>query len=240
MYNNIAEKIVTKVDLENDDKACYFKNFIENPSELLTWNDVEDCMNNPNFYEFELVDHNNNKIDIPASAKPWNYHRPIQNKKFLFDNVNHGHTLIITNYGFHSDNTTELLATFENLFDIHAAIHVYAGLKGSKSFTVHDDYPANFIIQVEGETRWQVFENRISYLFKTGRMNGRVNTSMLRPAIDVVLTPGDAFYIPSRAYHCAEPTEKRLSISIPCWQRLTTDTLDSMTDRVKYRINKDA
>ena len=33
MYNNIAEKIFTKVDLENDDKACYFKNFIEKSME---------------------------------------------------------------------------------------------------------------------------------------------------------------------------------------------------------------
>lgn len=239
MYSYIAEKIYTKVDLENDDKACYFKNFINNPSDLLTWKDVEDCMNNPSFYEFELVDHENKKIEIPASAKAWNYTKLVQDKKFLFDHVNHGHTLIITNYGFRNEYTNQLLDTFENIFDVHAAIHVYAGLEGSKSFSIHDDYPANFIIQVEGETRWQVFENRISYLFKTGRMNGRVNTSTLRPVIDVVLTPGDALYIPSRAYHCAEPTEKRLSISIPCWNRLTTDPVDNSIDRTIYRIRND-
>ena len=236
MYNNIAERIFTKVDLENDDKACFFKDFIDNPSDLLTWNDVADCMNNPSFYDFELVDHDNQKVNIPAHAKTWNYHRPIQDKKFLFDNVNHGHTLIITNYGYRNASTNALLDTFEQMFDVHAAIHVYAGLKKSKSFTIHDDYPANFIIQVEGETRWRVYENRISYLFKTGRMNGRVNTDTLRTAIDVTLTPGDALYIPSRAYHCAEPSDKRLSISIPCWQRLATEQPEARTDRTTYRI----
>tara|TARA_B110000503_G_scaffold89598_1_gene135638 strand:- start:11472 stop:12188 length:717 start_codon:yes stop_codon:yes gene_type:complete len=238
MYNNIAEKLFTKVDLENDDKPCHFKNFISNPAELLTWQDVEDCMNNPSFYDFELVDHDNFKVNIPAHSKVWNYHKQVQDKKFLFDNVNHGHTLIITNYGFRNDKTNELLGTIENLFDVHAAIHVYAGLEGSKSFSIHDDYPSNFIIQIEGKTRWQVYENRISSLFRTGRMNGRVNTSMLRTAIDIVLEPGDALYIPSRAYHAAEPTEARLSISIPCWQRLTTDQPDSQTDRNIYRIKK--
>ena len=238
MYNNIAEKIFTKVDLENDDRPCYFKNFIENPSALLTWTDVEVCMNNPNFYDFELIDHMNQKVDIPTSNKTWNYFKSVQNKQFLFNHVNHGHTIVITNYGFHNDHTTELLKSFEELFDVHAAIHVYAGLTGSSSFTIHDDYPANFIIQVEGTTKWTVYENRISYLFKTGRMNGRVNTEALRPAIEIELTPGDALYIPSRAYHAAEPTEGRLSISIPCWQRLATDPKDSITDRNFYRINK--
>lgn len=238
MYNDIAEKIYTKVDLENDDKACHFKNFIKEPEKLLTWQDVEDCINNPNFYEFELIDHDNNKVMIPEHNKAWNYRKPVQDKEFIFNHVNHGHTIVITNYGFRNQYTNNLLKTFEEMFDVHAAMHVYAGLQGSRSFTIHDDYPCNFIIQIEGKTRWQIFENRISGLFKTGRMNGIVNTSVLRPAIDVVLEPGDALYIPSRAYHVAEPTESRLSISIPCWHRLTTDSPNSSVDRNNYRILK--
>lgn len=238
MYHDLAEKIFTKVDLENDDKPCYFKNFISNPEQLVTWNDVEDCMNNTNFYEFELIDEHCNKIVIPEHQKAWNYYKPVQDKQFIFDKVNNGAGLVITNYGFHNDYTNELLSRFEEMFDVHAAIHVYAGLKSHSSFSVHDDYPSNFIIQVEGTTHWKVFENRISSLFSTGRMNGRVNNNALRAAIDVTLEPGDALYIPSRAYHIAEPTNTRLSISIPCWQRLKTDAPTNAVDRNKYRINK--
>jgi len=238
MYK-IGQKILSSVDLENDDQPCYFENFIENPSQFITWKDIETCMNNPNFYEFEIIDHNNQKVDIPQHPKVWNYHRSVQDKRFLFDQVNHGHSLVITNYGFHNQKTNELLNIFEQMFDVHAAIHVYAGLQGSKSFTIHDDYPVNFIIQVEGETRWRVFENRISYLYKTGRMNGIVDESKLRTAIDVVLKPGDGLYIPARAYHVAEPSERRISLSIPCWNRLATDPPGSTTDRNFYRISTD-
>lgn len=238
MYYDLPEKIFTKVDLENDDKACYFKNFISEPEQLVTWNDIENCMNNTSFYEFELIDEHNNKIPIPEHQKAWNYYKPVQDKRFIFDQVNNGAGLVCTNYGFYNENTNELLARFEEMFDVHAAIHVYAGLKSHSSFSVHDDYPSNFIIQIEGETRWQVYENRISSLFATGRMNGRVNNTALRPAIDVMLQPGDALYIPSRAYHIAMPTDTRISISIPCWQRLKTDAPTNAVDRNKYRINK--
>jgi hypothetical protein len=236
--NDIGQRILNESSFLYDDQPHYYKQLITKPEEFLTWKDVEFCMNNPFLYDFEVIDSDNQKVSIPSSRKAWIWNREIQDKKFLFDKLHQGSSLIIMNYGFYSEKTMELLSIFENLFDVNAAIHVYCGLKGAKSFPIHDDYPANFIIQTEGSTRWKVFKNRISYLYRTGTMNNRLREEDLEIAIDVVLEPGDALYLPSRGFHVAYPEGKRLSMSIPCWNRLPTDPPENSADRTYYRINQ--
>lgn len=233
--HNIGQRLLNESNLISNDRAYYFPKLIENPEEFLTWNDVELCLNNPAFYEFEMIDHNSHKVDINRYVKAWIQEKKVQDSCQLINHVNHGHTLIIMNYGFHNRKTQELLNVFEHIFDIDAAIHVYGGLKGSKSFNIHDDYPCNFIIQVEGSVQWKIFKNRISSLYKTGTQQHTLKEELLDVDVDVVLNPGDALYIPSRAYHCAYPTEKRLSMSIPCWPKLPGS--NQSIDRNYYKVN---
>ena len=235
--NTIGQRILNETNLLVNDKPHFFKQLLANPGELLAWQDVENCMNNPYLYDFEMIDSNGLKVDIPRSTKAWMYGKTAQNKKFLFEKFHQGNSLIIMNYGFYNEKTNHLLDIFERMFDVNSAIHVYCGLTDSKSFTIHDDYPCNFIIQVEGTTRWKVYNNRISYMYKVGTMNNQLNDTELDVAIDVELSPGDALYIPSRMYHCAYPTGKRLSMSIPCWNRFPTDPEENRIDRNMYRIN---
>ena len=237
--NDIGHRILNEINLLTDDKPHFFKQLLKNPSELLTWDDVEKCMNTPALYNFEMIDQYNNKIDIPQAKKAWTWDRLVQDKAFMFDQLHKGAGLVIMNYGYYSEKTNHLLRIFETMFQVNAAIHVYGGLQGSKSFGIHDDYPCNFIIQVEGTTKWKVYNNRISYLYKTGMMNGKLKDEDLELAIEVELQPGDALYIPSRMYHKAMPDGKRLSMSIPCWNRFATDPLDNQADRNYYRINHD-
>lgn len=237
MMNTIGQRILNETNLLVNDQPHFFKDLLANPSELLSWQDVENCMNNPYLYDFEMIDSQGFKVDIPRSQKAWMWGKTAQNKKFLFEKFHQGNSLIIMNYGFYNEKTNHLLDIFERTFDVNSAIHVYCGLTDAKSFTIHDDYPANFIIQVEGTTRWKVFNNRISYMYKVGTMNNRLNDDDLDVAIDVELSPGDALYIPSRMYHCAYPTGKRLSMSIPCWNRFPTDPEENRIDRTMYRIN---
>lgn len=241
----IGQKILNETNLLIDDKPHFFKNFVENPSDYVTWSTIEDCLNKPELFHFELISkEDNQKIEIPKYTKSWIWDRKVQDKRFLIDKFNRGHGVVIMNYGYYSRQTMELLTVFERMFDIDAAIHVYCGLEDSASFPIHDDYPVNFIIQVEGKTRWKVFENRISYLYQIGTLNNQMPNRMidekeLKVAIDVELEPGDALYIPSRCYHVAYPKGKRISMSIPCWVRYPNDPTTQTADRNWYNLNKD-
>jgi hypothetical protein len=236
MYN-IGQRILNETNLIVNDRSHYFENLLDNPEDYLSWQDVETCVNNPHLFDFEMIDKFSNKINIPAQQKAWISNKLVQDKRFLADGINAGNTLIIMNYGFYSQKTNDLLNVFERIFDIDTAIHVYCGLGDSKSFKIHDDYPPNFIIQVEGETHWKVFKNRISSLYKTGTQQHTLSEDQLEVETEVVLKPGDGLYIPSRAYHWAVPLGKRLSMSIPCWQRLPTS--NQTVDRNFYKINYD-
>jgi len=238
MFDHIGTVIMNTTDLLANDKAHVFEGLLKQPSALASWNDIEECLNNPNFYEFELIDQNSNKIQIPSHKKAWISNKFVQDKGFLFDKFNNGATLIIMNYGFHNNIINDLLGTLENLFDIHASAHVYCGLEDTKSFTIHDDYPANFIFQIEGETKWKIFKNRISYLYRTGTMNGKLAEEDLELDIEVNLKPGDVLYIPSRAYHCAYPKGERISVSVPCWNKLPSDEPTTQIDRNIYNIRR--
>ena len=242
--DHIGQRILNETNLLFEDKPHYFKNLLPNPHEVLTWDDVESCLNRPEIFNFEMIDPYNLKLDIPQAKKAWVWDHTVQDKRFMFEQLHKGSGLVIMNYGSYSEQTNKLLTIFERMFNVNSAIHVYCGLSGSKSFPIHDDYPVNFIIQVEGKTRWKVFNNRISYLYKIGSLNDRIegkriNEDDLDVAIDVELEPGDALYIPSRCYHVAYPEGKRLSMSIPCWNRLPTDAPNHSSDRNWYNIKKD-
>lgn len=240
----IGQKILNETDLLKNDQPHFFKNFLTNTQEIVTWDAIEDCVNRPEIFNFELIDKDTNmKIDIPYHNKTWIWDRTVQDKLFVFDKLNRGHGLVIMNYASYSQITNKLVSIFERLFDINAAVHVYCGLEGSSSFPIHDDYPVNFIIQIEGTTRWKVFKNRISSLYKIGSLNDmrrdkKINEEDLEVAIDVELSPGDALYIPSRCYHVAYPKEKRISISIPCWTKYPSDPPQKSSDRNWYKIKR--
>lgn len=234
---DIGQRLLNESNYVYQDRAYFYPNLIKDPETYLSWKDVEYCVNNPAFYEVEIIDHNSNKVNIPRYTRAWIFDKTVQDSCQIVNHINHGHTVIIMNYGYHSRKTQELLNTFERIFDIDAAIHVYGGLDGSKSFKIHDDYPCNFIIQVEGSTNWKVYKNRISSLYKTGKDQHTLHDNMLEVDIEVTLNPGDALYIPSRAYHCAFPEGKRLSMSIPCWPRMPGS--NQTPDRNYYKLNYD-
>lgn len=239
MFDNLGQVIVNETNLLFEDKPHFFKGLMNKEIEhIASWKSIEECINNPQFYNFEIVGNDSMKKDIPCSQKSWVTDKLVQDKRYVANCVKDGDTLIITNYGFNNSTVNHLLGTIENIFDINAAAHLYCGkTKGSQSFNIHEDYPANFICQIEGKTIWKVFNNRISYLYKTGTMNNQLTEEMLDTAIDVVLEPGDVLYIPSRAYHVAIPKdEQRISLSIPCWNRFPTDPIDNSVDRNYYTI----
>jgi ribosomal protein L16 Arg81 hydroxylase len=235
---DLKKKFYYESELLISDRPFVFKNLISNPEVYLTWNDVEYCLNNPVFYNFDLIDiKTNDKIKIPEHKKAWVFNKQVQDKKFIFEKINQGHTLIINNYGFHSRQTQELLGLIESVFYTDSAMHVYCGFEGSGSFKIHEDIPANFIFQVEGKTSWKVYKNRASSIVASGYSPTDQELANFNPELEIDLEPGDLLYIPSRTYHAAFPTEKRLSISIPCWPKFNEPTEYSI-DRNHYTINQ--
>lgn len=200
-----------------DDKPQHFEGAIENPEQYVTWAEVEYCLNNPQFYDLEFL-RDGQKVPVPEYQFVWGPRH--KSKTDCFDAFNDGCGLIINNFE-HMDGKQKILDEIERQFPaIHAAMHVYCGIKGHGSFNIHEDLAMNFIIQVEGETEWTVYKNRASYMVPQTTNLLISNEEYLDVAINVMLKPGDMLYIPARQYHCAKPKGKRLSLSVPMIARM--------------------
>ena len=215
MISSMLTHLITSKQWSTDDSPQYFKGIIDDPSIYCTWKDVEHCINNPWFYDLKLFNKNNNSIlEFPRWKRIWS-DPPCCEQSILMDMFTDGHTMIVNNAEFIHRKNQEILSDVERYFPrVIAAMHIYASWGGSKSFKIHEDLAQNFILQIDGETHWIVYNNRSSQLL------GQEDMCPIPPedmdvAIDVILKPGDILYIPARCWHYAQPTTKRLSMSIP-------------------------
>lgn len=218
-----------------NDHPVVLKKFLDDPSQYVTWKDVEDVINRDACY-IELI-RNQVKTAIPTFKYFW-FSKPNHNKKFIFDSVNSGDTFIINQYTNYKKEISDLCASIEECYDVIVDAHVYGGLMTDcKSFKPHVDIPANFICQIEGTTHWQIYKNKSSALLNHYQTNTfSIPDDTLEVEIDVMLEPGDVIYLPSRTFHAAFPEGKRLSISISCKSKEATTNYDSL-DRNYYKIN---
>ena len=212
--------LLTK-DWHYDDAPHHWKGALD-PTGLVTWKDIEYCLNNPNQFDIKFINRFVNQfIDYPKHERAWDPN-PQPEVGQLMDIFAEGHTCIIEKFEYFNQSKRDILFDLEERFNVHASMHVFCGIGDTRSFNIHEDYANNIIIQVEGETHWQVFNNRASNLVEqldytsvANDLGQGVDESKLDVAIDAVLTPGDIIYIPARCYHRAQPSTKRLSLSIP-------------------------
>jgi len=204
-----------------DDTPHFWEGVIDNPSELATWDELEYCMNNPQFYNLQFIDKNTSQPFNP-NKYPRSWSIDCEDVEDVFGAYKDGHALIIQNFdsGFRKKQAilNEVETHFSGDGGIQTAMHLYSGLGECSSFPVHEDQPSNFICQVEGETNWKIYKNRCSEIapkasFTIGEHQKLIDN--MEVAIDVNLSPGDVLYIPPRTYHQARPQGPRLSVSIP-------------------------
>tara|TARA_B100000427_G_scaffold313906_1_gene306636 strand:+ start:6374 stop:7063 length:690 start_codon:yes stop_codon:yes gene_type:complete len=201
-------------DWHYDDSPHHWSGVID-PSDLVNWSEVEYCLNHPEHFDIKFIDrYTNHFIDYPRYQRAWIGQRTAEVQQ-LMDIYREGHTCIIEKFEYINNSKFTILDDLENVFNIHASMHVYCGLANQRSFNIHEDYANNLIIQVEGETHWKVYNNRASNLISQLDFREKVDETKLDVAIDVILKPGDIIYIPARCYHLAQPQDKRLSLSIP-------------------------
>ena len=207
--------------LDNDfyrvgDFPMVFPNAYDNPEKLVGGLDVQRCLNNPWWYNIEMLDSNNMKVPMPTVPEQW-HDKFVPEKSVIFELANSNHTFVIGKYGHHNCAVEELLDEIESRYYVNCDAHVYGALGGASSFKIHWDQPANLIIQIEGETDWTVYNERCSTLIKYDGYPYNPTEEEVTPCITHKMLPGDVLYIPARQYHCARPHDKRLSLSIPMW-----------------------
>jgi len=208
------------------DKPFIVRDFYDDPSKLATWKDVEEVCNNGNYPGYIMHPQIGKII---ADGGEWNFH---PNVKDRFDCILNGGGACILHYDAHNAHTNELAKFFEDRFNVDARFFLQAQLHPMDGYGLHSDdrnTVAIFIVQIEGTTSWKVYDNRQSSLFDNEHPRSKdffvkyKNDEGLYSKMDLVLEetlyPGDLIYIPHRMYHWAVPSEKRISLSIPCSAR---------------------
>lgn len=93
-----------------------------------------------------------------------------------------------------------------------ADAHIYfdLGVSNLHPLQVHWDKSHNFIVQIEGQTKWKVWDIKVD-------KDGPSRTSRLTEisCLDVMMNPGDVIFVPAYHWHYAQSETKRLSISFP-------------------------
>ena len=87
-------------------------------------------------------------------------------------------------------------------------VNAYLTPPGSQGFSTHYDTHDVFVLQVDGTKRWRMHEPVLADPLERQAWGGRADevsaTAQGEPALDVVLEPGDALYLPRGWLHSAE------------------------------------
>jgi ribosomal protein L16 Arg81 hydroxylase len=87
-------------------------------------------------------------------------------------------------------------------------INAYLTPPGSQGFATHYDTHDVFVLQVDGRKRWRIHEPVLAEPLDRQAWGGRADevsaTASGEPAIDAVLEPGDALYLPRGWLHSAQ------------------------------------
>ena len=180
-------------------------------AKIFSWQDLENLLNLRPFVNAARFQVLNNGEGYQWDRQSWmsdvNTYPPT-----LLNDVINKHHCYFSDASRVNKEVNEVCADIENSFgDVRgsADAHIYFNLNvTSNGFGIHWDTSHNLIIQMEGETRFEVWDEGVM---------GERNMNFLpeQPIISEVLVPGDAIFIPMRVYHRATSLTKRLSISFP-------------------------
>jgi lysine-specific demethylase/histidyl-hydroxylase NO66 len=92
-------------------------------------------------------------------------------------------------------------------------VNAYLTPPGSQGFSTHYDTHDVFVLQIDGVKRWRIHEPVLADPLEKQAWGGHADevaaTAQGEPAMDVLLTPGDALYLPRGWLHSAEAQDTR-------------------------------
>lgn len=94
-----------------------------------------------------------------------------------------------------------LARQFSNRFCVHATAHVFCSFKRIAGLSSHFDNGDVWVVQCEGEKRWQVFANRYPNPVAGEQGGAAQDFDAGETIFDEVLKPGDVLYIPKGFSH---------------------------------------
>ncbi|MEH1837976.1 MAG: cupin domain-containing protein [Nostoc sp.] len=97
-------------------------------------------------------------------------------------------------------------------------VNLYCSLAKQQGFSCHYDLHEVFILQIDGQKEWQIFNDTFKYPLPIQKSD-LFSPPDEQPYLNCVLKPGDILYIPRRHWHYAVALDQpslHLTVGVHC------------------------
>ena len=200
-------------------KYFYEKNYIKNYKDYFSFTDLSNLLNLRPFI-------NDSRFTVAKSEQvyTWNNSKWATDRNALPISVVkqeiEKNVCLLMDCSKVNENVNNLAYELENLLQGNVDTHIFFDIKGNnQGFGIHFDGSHNLILQIEGETIFQVYD-----VFHTGE---DINLDNICPIKEFLMNPGDIIFMPAKQYHRALSQTKRLALSFP----ISTEKTNVFEDR---------
>ncbi|KAG1700068.1 Ribosomal oxygenase 1 [Nymphon striatum] len=146
-----------------------------------------------------------------------------------------GHSIRMLNPQSFSKSVWNLLATLQGYFNCGVGTNMYLTPAGSQGFAPHYDDIEAFVIQIEGQKRWKLYQPSACSKFRLFfSVENFTEEEIGKPILDVCLNEGDMLYFPRGIIHQASTPDHThsLHLTISTFQKNTwADLLEKLIPR---------
>lgn len=127
-----------------------------------------------------------------------------------------GATVILNQLQESDGDMAALCRALETLFSCHVQTNTYLTPPHSQGFQTHYDNHDVFVIQIEGEKTWTLYDRPVAAPYRGEQFEPGADRPVGEPAEVFVLKAGDCAYVPRGFMHDAATTGDEPSLHITC------------------------
>ena len=209
-----SQRIGNNMDIINKDLAIKIKDgkpFYKEQYiyDVFSWEELESILNLAPFLNDERFHIINNKR-YEWGKYWWQSDITAYPTHIVKEEINH-HVCYMQDASRVNKTINQIASDLEFISNCPTDAHIFFSLTTNENegLGIHNDVSSNFIIQVEGQTNFKVWD----IIAEEGVSN--IDKIEEQPVIDIVLSKGDVIYIPHKYWHHAISKTKRLSVSFP-------------------------